>query len=264
MTDLNDKAKRLELVQHYLNAETTIEEEQLLLEYYTHSEEELSPEEEDVRLLLMATNAHSHQEELSIQKEKEFDQLMQPFYQQDKKPRSRSQWLYPVIGAVAASLLLLLLLHHPTADTEQAKVAHQLVEKQPTNQSVKNQPTHQQPAPSQEKESSPVEKLTPETSEVKLTPEPPKQLAQHHEKAGQETPIPDTLGNGIWKSEKNVLTALKMLADCEATIQREEQEVRNDIIQATFRATPQPAGVRLVSNEAGDYEVIDPKSIIDI
>ena len=260
---MNDKAKRLELVQRFLNAETTIEEEQLLLEYYTHTEEKLSPEEEDVRLLLIATNAHSHQEELSIQKEKEFDQLMQPFYRQDKKPRSRSQWLYPVFGAVAASLLLLLWLHHPTADTEQEKVTHQLAEKQTTREFVQKQPT-QQPSPSKEKDSSPVEKLTPETSEVKLSPEPPKQLARHHEKAEQETPVPDTLGNGIWKSEKNVLTALKMLADCEATIQREEQEMRNDIIQATFRATPQPAGVRLVSNEAGDYEVIDPKNIIDI
>ena len=48
MTDMNDKAKRLELVQRFLNAETTIEEEQLLLEYYTHTEEKLSPEEEDV------------------------------------------------------------------------------------------------------------------------------------------------------------------------------------------------------------------------
>jgi hypothetical protein len=40
--------------------------------------------------------------------------------------------------------------------------------------------------------------------------------------------------------------------------------VRNEILKATFHATPQPAGARLVSSEAGDYEVIDPKTIIDL
>ena len=34
MTDLNDQTKRLELVHRYLNAETTLDEEQLLQDYY--------------------------------------------------------------------------------------------------------------------------------------------------------------------------------------------------------------------------------------
>ena len=76
--------------------------------------------------------------------------------------------------------------------------------------------------------------------------------------------IPDTLGSGIWQSRENVQRAVRMLADCEATIRREEQEVRNDIIEATFRATPQPANAILVSNEAGDYEVIEKRNIIEI
>ena len=80
----------------------------------------------------------------------------------------------------------------------------------------------------------------------------------------RSTEIPDTLGNGIWRSERNVAIAIQMLSECEETIQREEQEMRNHIIQATFNATPQPANVVLVTNEAGDYEVIETKAIIEI
>ena len=76
--------------------------------------------------------------------------------------------------------------------------------------------------------------------------------------------LPDTLGDGIWQREENVQRALQMLADCEATIMREEQEIRNNIIEATFRATPQPANAILVTNELGDYEVIEPRTIIEI
>ena len=78
------------------------------------------------------------------------------------------------------------------------------------------------------------------------------------------TEISDTLGNGIWRSERNVAIAIQMLSECEETILREEQEMRNHIIQATFNATPQPANAVLVTNEAGDYEVIETKAIIEI
>ena len=78
------------------------------------------------------------------------------------------------------------------------------------------------------------------------------------------TEIPDTLGSGIWRSERNVAIAIQMLSECEETILREEQEMRNHIIHATFNATPQPANAVLVTNEAGDYEVIETKTIIEI
>jgi hypothetical protein len=80
----------------------------------------------------------------------------------------------------------------------------------------------------------------------------------------RSTEISDTLGNGIWRSERNVAIAIQMLSECEETILREEQEMRNHIIQATFNATPQPANIVLVTNEAGDYEVIEAKTIIEI
>ena len=69
--------------------------------------------------------------------------------------------------------------------------------------------------------------------------------------------LPDTLGDGIWQSEKNVLTALQMLSECEAIIEKGEQEMRNTILEATFNAMPQPANVKLVTNESGDYFVSD-------
>lgn len=76
--------------------------------------------------------------------------------------------------------------------------------------------------------------------------------------------IPDTLGSGIWQSERNVRLAIKMLSECEAVIEKSEQEVRNNIVRATFNAMPQPANVILVTNEAGDYEIVETKRIIEI
>ena len=76
--------------------------------------------------------------------------------------------------------------------------------------------------------------------------------------------LPDTLGNGIWQSEENVVRALQMLADCEATIASQDQEVYNAMVKAVFNATPQSADAILVSNEAGDYEVINRQATVDI
>ena len=78
--------------------------------------------------------------------------------------------------------------------------------------------------------------------------------------------IPDTLGSGLWQSERNVRIALQMLSECEAVIEKSEQEVRNNIVRATFNAMPQPANVILVTNEAGDCFVSDTnrETIIEI
>ena len=56
MTNLNDITKRRQLVEKYLNAETTIEEERMLHDFYSHAEEPLTPEDEDMRLLMMTTD----------------------------------------------------------------------------------------------------------------------------------------------------------------------------------------------------------------
>jgi len=95
----------------------------------------------------------------------------------------------------------------------------------------------------------PTSKLRPQTGE---------------KKARTRNSLPDTLGNGIWQRRENVETALRILSECEADIGRSEQQMRNHIIEATFRATPQPANVILVSDENGDYEVQETKRIINI
>lgn len=76
MIDLNDKKKRQELIRRYMNAETTIEEESLLLEYYMHTEDELTAEEEDLRLIIISTNRYAVDVGLSDEKEAEFDKMM--------------------------------------------------------------------------------------------------------------------------------------------------------------------------------------------
>ena len=76
MTDLNDKTKRLELVHRYLNAETTLEEERLLLDYYTQAMNVLTPEEENVRIIIISTRLNTSDVELSDEKEAEFDKIM--------------------------------------------------------------------------------------------------------------------------------------------------------------------------------------------
>jgi hypothetical protein len=89
---------------------------------------------------------------------------------------------------------------------------------------------------------------------------PRKAIAQ----VSQQDITADTLGSGIWQREENVVLALQMLSECEQTIRREEQEVRNTVIEATFNAVPRPANVILVSDENGAYEVVETKRIINI
>lgn len=86
--------------------------------------------------------------------------------------------------------------------------------------------------------------------------------------------IPDTLGNDLWKSERNVMLALQMLSECEETIRKGEQTTRNLVVEAEYRSTvkgpfgdaePQPT-IELVANENGDYEIVaaNEQSIIEI
>lgn len=86
--------------------------------------------------------------------------------------------------------------------------------------------------------------------------------------------IPDTLGNDLWKSERNVMLAIQMLSECEEAIQRGEQAARNKMLEAEYRSTVkgpfgdeegQPA-IELVANENGDYEIIaaNQQNIIEI
>lgn len=76
MSKLHDKRIRLLMVKRYLNAETSIEEERELGEFYATTTEKLTSEEEDVRLLLQATSTNDENFELSKSKVAEFDRMM--------------------------------------------------------------------------------------------------------------------------------------------------------------------------------------------
>jgi rubredoxin len=77
--------------------------------------------------------------------------------------------------------------------------------------------------------------------------------------------IPDTLGSGIWQSERNVLMALQVLSECEAVIEKEELAVRNALVETSYNTLPQP-GTQLVVCENGDYQIVasNEQNIIEI
>lgn len=155
-------------------------------------------------------------------------------------PLQRSPLLWRGIGggciAVAASVLLLILLDVRTQQAEQPPVIAEIV-------------TVPQPIIPDE----PVEHANPTKPiipvKVAKTAAPKKQLA--------EAELPDTLGQGIFESEENVRLAMQILCECEATIRQEKQQTRNYIIETTFNALPQAENALLVTNENGDFEVIE-------
>ena len=86
---------------------------------------------------------------------------------------------------------------------------------------------------------------------------------KHRRKPAKE--IPDTLGSGIWQSERNVLMALQVLSECEAVIEKEERAVRNVLGETSYNTLPQP-GTQLVVCENGDYQIVasNEQNIIEI
>lgn len=109
MRNLNDTTIRMQLVNRYLNAETTIEEEQQLLQYYAETDNTLTPEERDVRLLLLSSAQLTGEFALSEEKAGEFDQLMA------KKPAKRIA-IYWIVSAAAAVILVFFLLTNKQVD----------------------------------------------------------------------------------------------------------------------------------------------------
>ena len=76
----------------------------------------------------------------------------------------------------------------------------------------------------------------------------------------------DTLGSHIFQSPENVLIAMKMLDECDDIYRNELQEVRNNVIDATFRVAPPSGSAILVKDMNGDLDVVDreKKRIIEL
>ena len=234
------------LIDRYLDGETTPEEEkqlsQALRSVCGGSIATLPPDWQAILLML----------DPLAQGEAEYDSIMK-----NCQPKARTVSLYPwrwvaPLLAVAASLLLFFVFSRKAETSPEPHkpliartiTPKEVEQKQDTKETVED--------------SHSVVETAAVTSEKKPVASPVR----------KEVPavvvLPDTLGDGIWQREENVQRAMQMLADCEATIMREEQEIRNNIIETTFRATPQPANAILVTNELGDYEVIEPRTIIEI
>ncbi|MBQ7181909.1 MAG: hypothetical protein IJR87_11565 [Bacteroidaceae bacterium] len=98
------------MVARYLNAETTLEEEQMLRQYYAQTDDVLTPEESDVRLLILSSANSPGEFALSDKKADEFDRLM------EKKP-ARRVFLYWVASTAAVVVIAFFLLtSRQTAD----------------------------------------------------------------------------------------------------------------------------------------------------
>lgn len=149
---------------------------------------------------------------------------------EQKKPRRRVWPFAATALGIAASVLLALMLKPTTEQTTQPPVIADLPQEAPPQPAVPDEP------------SEPVQPIKP-TNPIK-----PKRLAAAE--------LPDTLGESIFESEENVMRTALMLYECEVTIRQEEQQLRNHIIEATFNALPQAENSLLVTNENGDFEVI--------
>lgn len=195
--------------------------------------------------------------------------------------KTKKAWLYTTIGAAAASIMLLLTLHQISPDVggrQQPVVAQHTDVHSEKRIAPPDTKDASAPLPATASAQSDKQNAYMETTAGKGNPHRQNFKNAKAVDAGERThtptvtkaakktkrEIPDTLGNGIWTHEENVIRAMRILADCEATIAREHQQVRNEIIETTFHATPQRAGAILVTNEAGDYEVTRPNTITDI
>ena len=199
------------------------------------------PNDKDLREALRRRETHRQHPQPS---EDFCNNVMLRIGQQNKQRKYRRMWLYTSIG-VAASIILLLTLHHnPIEQKEKPVVAQKTVRQLPVVQPA------EQPVPLITKE---------ETKRVVAK----KTTAKPRIKTRKEE-IPDTLGNGIWQSKENVMLAMQMLSECEVTIERGEQRIRNDIVRTTYQATPQSAHLQLVVCDNGDCMVVDDRQPVII
>lgn len=104
MKDLNDNTLRQQLIQRYLDGETTVEEEQALARFYQLSDGKFSAEEEAVRQLLLSINHLADDFTLSDEKAREFDLIVANTQQ---KARRIVLWPWLVAACVAGIVMII-------------------------------------------------------------------------------------------------------------------------------------------------------------
>lgn len=178
---------------------------------------------------------------------------------QETTPMRKSRrlvWLHIAFGAAAASILLLLMFNNVEPEEVLPMVAQQVQQEKDLSATTEVNMTETAET-DKSVEPHPVSDETPHARTINT------EQRSRRAKTRPED-IPDTQDNGAWQDERNVMLALQMLTDCEATIKESERNARNGIIDATFHATPQSPSAILASDEAGDYIIIEPRTIVDI
>ena len=103
--NINNKSTRQGIVERYLNAETSLEEEKALYEFYSHTKETLSDDEKMVCQLVLSTTNLTDDFELSDEKTEAFDRIMN---EQDKRSSRRIIWPWLAAACIATILVVLL------------------------------------------------------------------------------------------------------------------------------------------------------------
>ena len=178
--------------------------------------------------------------------------------EQDRhRMRKRVRILLTLTSAAAACLLLLLT--RSLSTREQTEPAPVLEAKTKTITITKSMTKKEVMASVEEKESVDLHKSVARKKLRKKEPSIETKLVTHEQYA-------DTLGSHIFQSPENVLIAMKMLDECDAIYRNELQEVRNNVIDATFRVAPPSGCAILVKDMNGDLDVVDreKKRIIEL
>ena len=207
MKDLNDKALRQQLIERYLDAETTPEEELALADFYRQSHEPLSADEEAVRQLVLVTARLDDGFTLSDEKVEEFDRIMV-----NTPQKKRRIVLWPWLAAACVVAIVAIILAPP-------KGADEDTSEQPTAQTDINP------------KECPQEKPTTDTSEVMpktfLASTPaPKSSAEAEDDQIDLMSVDSVFGVESQKNPLEEYTALneKLKQECDAVFEMIENQ----------------------------------------
>lgn len=175
--------------------------------------------------------------------------------------RKRVRILLALTSTAAACLLLLLT--RSLSTREQTEPAPVLEAKTKTITITESMTKTEVEAPMEENESADLHKCVARKKLRKKVRR--KEPSIERELVAQEQ-YADTLGSHIFQSPENVLIAMKMLDECDAIYRNELQEVRNNVIDATYRVAPPSGSAILVKDMNGDLDVVDreKKRIIEL
>lgn len=202
MKDLNDRALRQQLIERYLDAETTPEEELALANFYRQSHEALSADEEAVRQLVLATARLDDGFTLSDEKVEEFDRIMV-----NTPQKKRCIVLWPWLAAACVAAIVAIILAPP-------KGADGDTSEQPTVQTD----IHPKECP-QEKPTTDTSEVMPKTF-LASTPTP-KSSAEAEEDQSDLMSVDSVFGVESRKNPLEEYTALneKLKQECDAVFE---------------------------------------------